>query len=102
MTRAHAQHVAQRLVTAAWLVISILIVNGLAQTPAPQGTASVSGRLTLDGRPFINARVVLASTPDRSGDPGEALQHLMEAPGEIRKATTDSEGRYRFSDIAAG
>src|SRR5215813_4070399 len=91
----------ERIATAAWLVLTTFLASVAAQTPEPHGTGSVTGRLTLDGRPFLNAQVLLA-TAAKNSDPTEALQNLMEAPAKRRKATTDSEGRYRFSDLAAG
>lgn len=80
---------AQRLLPfcafALWLSLSY---TTFAQSSADQATASISGRVTLGGKPARGVRVSLAPGP---------------YPGVARQTTrTDDEGRYEFTGLAAG
>jgi hypothetical protein len=66
--------------------------------PGQQGTGSVTGRVTVDGKSSANTQILLAPSPKEADN---FLQRLMEG-GETHKAFTDSDGRYRFNDLATG
>jgi hypothetical protein len=90
-------HGRKRSVTTACLLLTSLCAVAVGMS-GQQGTGSVTGRVTVDGRPAANTQILLAPSP-KEGD--NFLQRLME-PGETHKAVTDSEGHYRFNDLAAG
>jgi Domain of unknown function (DUF4198) len=71
-------------------LLTFLTIPGQAQTNEPN-TASISGRVTLNGKPakFVNVTLV----PGPYGSP--------DTPGR-QKAKTDDEGRYQFKSLAAG
>jgi protocatechuate 3,4-dioxygenase beta subunit len=80
----------------AFLAFSFLFAaNCVAQAPQPQPTAtpksaSVSGRVTLSGKPAAGITVVATTT-------GSFLENRTAA-----KTTTDEEGNYRLSGLPAG
>jgi hypothetical protein len=92
------QDTPQRFIAAAWAIVTTYLCVVAAQSSTPQGTASVTGRVTLDGRPVATMTVLLVAQPKEDQN---FLQGAMEA-AEPRKASTDSEGRFRFGDVAAG
>src|SRR5215813_3142547 len=67
-----------------------------------EGAASISGRVTIDGRPAVNSAVTLTES-DRGEDDGK-----KGAPGgatrqrTFARVKTDNEGRYRFTKLAEG
>src|SRR5215831_6222906 len=70
-----------------------------AQKPvAEDGSGSISGRVTLHGRPFSNAQVLLVAQPKDSDNPVQSLTQMKPA----LKTSTDSDGRYSFTNLAAG
>jgi hypothetical protein len=69
-----------------------------AQTPAPEGTATISGRVTLNGQPYSNAQVLLTPQPK---DNDNILQSITGA-GSSHKTSTDSDGHYSFTNLPAG
>jgi len=78
-----------------------------AQTPRQDSrprTASVSGRVTVAGRPAVNAKVAVTEVKGGS-DPGN-LDLLMDLTGsgvgEDHVALTDAEGRYRVTNLPEG
>jgi uncharacterized GH25 family protein len=81
--------------TCAAIAISASIA---AQTPSPEGTGSISGRVTLHGRAYPNAQVLLMAQPK---DNDNILQRLTEEKAP-QKAATDSDGHYSFTNLAAG
>jgi uncharacterized GH25 family protein len=87
----------QRLVLGhcALLAISVTVAG---QTPAPEGTASISGRVTLNGQPYANAQVLVTAQPK---DSDNILQSLTEAKVP-HKGSTDSDGHYSLSNLTAG
>src|SRR5215813_11060777 len=81
------------------MLISLLLVvsTGIAQTstPAAKATSRVSGRVTIDGEPAQGVVVMLRRGDDRRIQLGVGIPPIL-------TATTDAEGRYKFSDVAAG
>src|SRR5262245_12767560 len=80
------------------LVLLLLVVStGIAQTStsAAKATARISGRVTIDGEPAQGVEVMLRRGDDRRIQLGVGIPPIL-------TATTDAEGRYKFSDVAAG
>src|SRR5215510_6019184 len=81
------------------LVLLLLVVStGIAQTStsATRATATISGRIIVDGQPAPGVEVILLRNDDwRRMDFGLGIPPLL-------SATTDSEGRYKLSSVAAG
>lgn len=75
------------------LMLAVMLSAAPAQIPQKQGTAIITGRVTLGEKAAANIGVVLFPA-DRVLGRG--------ATGAITKATTDYEGRYRLSNIPAG
>src|SRR5262245_66664252 len=65
-------------------------------------TASISGRVTIDGKPAVNSTVSLNDVNREEGD------RKKEAPGGASgqriyaRVKTDDDGRYRFLRLAEG
>jgi protocatechuate 3,4-dioxygenase beta subunit len=81
------------------LVFLLLVVStGIAQTStsATKATATISGRITTEGQPAQGVEVILLR-----GDDWRRMDYGLEIP-PLQAATTDSEGRYRLSNVAAG
>ena len=69
-----------------------------AQTTAtPKPTATVQGRVTLDGSPYVGGLVML-----QSNEQGERGMNEMFTAPPAPTAVTDGDGRYRFAQVAAG
>ena len=81
------------------LVLLLLVVStGIAQTStsATKATATISGRITIESQPAPGVEVILLRDDDwRRIDFGLGIPPLL-------SATTDSEGRYKLSNVAAG
>lgn len=74
-----------------WLLgLLFVFSDGVAQTPAVDSTASVSGRVTIDGK-GAGGITVLAKVTDT------AWQNRS-----VAKAVTDDDGNYRLTRLAAG
>jgi Carboxypeptidase regulatory-like domain len=95
------------------LSISLLIMNGQpgsaanAQTPQRDSrlrTASVSGRVTIAGKPAVNAKVVITEVKDRPapGNQGFSFDPPGSGAGEDHVVLTDTEGRYRAANLPEG
>lgn len=72
-----------------WL---LLLSTTLAQAPARVGTASISGKVLLDGKPAAEMLVILS-------------KHEQVSPAQVTpppRTTTDANGQYRFSGLSAG
>jgi Domain of unknown function (DUF4198) len=80
---------AMRISIIAVLLLTLAIQAQTANTEP--GTASISGRVTLNGKPAKHINVTLVPGPYGSPD----------TPGR-QKAKTDDEGRYQFKNLAAG
>jgi hypothetical protein len=75
------------LVLMCWLCLDISIQ---AQTKdAKAGTATISGRVTLNGEPVANVVVALQKTPGPTPSPGVRVR-------------TDGAGQFRFTGVTAG
>jgi Protocatechuate 3,4-dioxygenase beta subunit len=81
------------------LVLLLLVVStGIAQTStsATKATATISGRITIEGQAAQGVEVILLRNDDwRRMDFGLGIPPLL-------AATTDSEGHYKLSNVAAG
>lgn len=74
------------------LLLSFAAVS-LAQTPpAKIGTGSISGKVVMDGKPAVDALVILSKNE-------QVLPHQTTLPP---RTTTDSNGQYRFGSLPAG
>src|SRR5262245_17742992 len=76
-----------------WLLL--VVSTGIAQTSATKSTATISGRITIEGQPAQGVEVILRRDDDRRMDYGLGIPPLP-------MATTDAEGRYKLSNVAAG
>jgi protocatechuate 3,4-dioxygenase beta subunit len=82
------QHVSLVFAAILLLALGCAPYTAHAQTTAEPATATISGRVTLSGKPARGVRVSLAPGP---------------YPGVARQTTrTDDEGRYEFTGLAAG
>ena len=68
-----------------------------AQTESKQGTASISGRVTLSGKPVAGVKVALTESSNDSRQLIGMFKTLT-----AQKATTDDDGIYRFNGLAEG
>src|SRR5262245_48914838 len=78
-------------------------VYGQAQRQAQENTprtASISGRITIEGNPAANARVVATESKDPAGN--RPLQLLGGEKAESYSGWTDGEGRYRIANLPKG
>src|SRR5688572_13372719 len=84
------------------LPILLLLTAGQSSAQAPQRdnrprTASVSGRVTIAGKPAVNAVITVTET-DLKPDAGESgLRIPLQA-----KTRTDGDGRYLVGGLAEG
>src|SRR5436853_4150215 len=88
-----------------WLAcLSLLLLNANpshAQSPTRETkprNCSISGRVTIKGKPAINATVLVTSADAAQQD---ALA-LGQAEAVFAKAVTDGEGRYQVLDLPPG
>ncbi len=72
-------------------LLMFLTIAAHAQATTEPNTASISGRVTLNGKPAKHIHVTLVPGPYGSPD----------TPGR-QKVKTDDEGRYQFKNLAAG
>jgi protocatechuate 3,4-dioxygenase beta subunit len=81
-----------------FVLLLLIVSTAIAQTStsATRATATISGRITVEGQPAPGVEVILLRDDDwRRIDFGLGIQPLP-------AATTDSEGRYKLSNVAAG
>src|SRR5262245_33783269 len=81
-----------------FVLLLLVVSTGSAQTStsATKATATISGRITIEGQPAQGVEVILLRDDDwRRIDYGLGIPPLL-------SATTDSEGRYKLSNVAAG
>src|SRR5215813_7609692 len=88
-------------------VLLAVITYAKAQTPQRDNrprTASVSGRVTIAGKPAVNAKVVITDVNDRPapGNQGFAIDLQGSGAGEDYVVLTDAEGRYRATNLSEG
>src|SRR6266542_2246463 len=90
-----------------FLSIVLLAVFTVARAQTPQRdnrprTASVSGRVTIAGKPAVNAKVVITEVNDRpapAGNQGFSIELPGSGAGEDYVVLTDAEGRYRVTNL---
>jgi protocatechuate 3,4-dioxygenase beta subunit len=92
-----------------FLPIALLVVSTIAGAQTPQQdsrprTASVSGRVTVAGKPAVNAKVAVTEIKDRSapGNQDFSMDLTGAGAGEDHVALTDAEGRYRVANLPEG
>lgn len=78
------------LLTSSLLLLVLCSFGGRAQTPAKASTASISGRVTIDGKGV--AGITVAATTSSS-----PLDNRT-----VAKTTTDDDGKYQLTGLAAG
>src|SRR2546426_11640336 len=89
----------QKVARSVLLLILLLVVFALTLVAQDQKTTgSVTGRVTVDGKPAKDITVI--ATPSIT-DPGKAMESILNRSASL-KATTDSEGRYKFEEVPAG
>jgi protocatechuate 3,4-dioxygenase beta subunit len=81
-----------------FVLLLLVVSTGIAQTStsAAKATATISGRITIEGQPAQGVGVVLFR-----GDDWRRMDYGLGIP-PLPAATTDSEGRYKLSNVAAG
>jgi protocatechuate 3,4-dioxygenase beta subunit len=89
------------------IVLLAVFTFAKAQTPQRDNrprTASVSGRVTIAGKPAVNAKVVITEVNDRpaSGNQDFAIDLQGSGAGEDYVVLTDTEGRYRATNLPEG
>jgi protocatechuate 3,4-dioxygenase beta subunit len=85
----------------------VVFTVAAAQTQQQDGrprTASVSGRVTIAGKPAVNAKVVITRVNDKpaSGNQGFSFDPPGSGGGEDQIVLTDAEGRYRVANLPEG
>jgi len=87
----------------------LLVVFTVANAQTPQRddrprTASISGRVTIAGKPAVNAKVVITEVNDRPapGNQGFSIDLPGSGAGEDYVALTDAEGRYHVTNLPEG
>ena len=78
------------LLTSTLLLLVLYSSGGSAQTPAKAPSASISGRVTIDGKGV--AGITVAATTSSS-----PLDNRT-----VAKTTTDDDGKYQLTELAAG
>ncbi|HSE15494.1 MAG TPA: carboxypeptidase-like regulatory domain-containing protein [Pyrinomonadaceae bacterium] len=78
------------LLTSTLLLLVLYSSGGSAQTPGKASTASISGRVTIDGKgaPGVTVAAATSSSP---------LDNRT-----VAKTTTDDDGKYQLTGLAAG
>jgi hypothetical protein len=91
------------------LIVSILMIVPSNQTRAQAQqrdnlprTASISGRVTVDGKPATNASVIVAEVDPRSQGVMFTMRGGESRHPDLVKARTDSDGRYSVKGLAGG
>src|SRR5262245_30924588 len=87
------------------IAIFIALLFGLQSLARPasaaqtdKGRGSISGQVKVDGK--AASGITVMATPSIT-DPAKAVEAVLNKSASL-KATTDSEGRYKFEDIPAG
>ncbi|HKQ90638.1 MAG TPA: carboxypeptidase-like regulatory domain-containing protein [Blastocatellia bacterium] len=91
------------------LSIASLFIFSAANAQSPQQdsrprTSSVSGRVTVAGKPSVNAKVVVTEVKDRPSPESQGFSIAQTGAGtaEDHGALTDAEGRYRVANLPEG
>lgn len=86
-------------------LICCLQATAFSQTPtkqSPARTASISGRVTIAGKPAARKRVLAREVKPGYGNSGTYWQGDESRSGKIFTALTDGNGQYRIIGLAAG
>jgi hypothetical protein len=67
-----------------------------------ESTSSISGRVTIDGKPAVNALVSLREFNRDGGDGKKGASGGADGQRFFAKVRTDNDGRYRFMRLAEG
>jgi hypothetical protein len=88
---------------ASLFIFSAAIAQSPQQDSRPR-TSSASGRVTVAGKPAVNAKVVVTEVKDRpaSGSPDLSMDLTGAGTAEDHVALTDAEGRYRVTNLPEG
>ena len=78
------------LLTSSLLLLVVFSVSGSAQTPGKAPTATISGRVTVDGKGVAGITVVATTS-------SSPLDNRT-----VAKTTTDDDGKYQLTGLAAG
>ena len=79
------------LLTSTVVLLILYSCDSSAQTPSQAPTASISGRVTIGGKGFAGVTVVAVTTNSSLSD-----------NRTVAKATTDDDGKYQLTGLAAG
>lgn len=86
-----------------FLAFALLAVSGLTQTPAPSSTTTVTTTVTTTTSAAVGGTTVTGIVVDDHGKPVAgascSLRIGAEEDPEVRKATSDAEGRFRFESV---
>jgi protocatechuate 3,4-dioxygenase beta subunit len=91
----------------------LLVVFAVADAQTPQRdnrprTASISGRVTITGKPAVNAKIAITEVKDGPLPGNQPVSVDLSAAlggtgaGEEHVALTDADGRYRVTGLAEG
>jgi protocatechuate 3,4-dioxygenase beta subunit len=79
-----------------------LLLSGIqsfsASAQDQKETGTITGRVTVDGKPARDITVIATSSIT---DSSKIIESILNKSASL-KATTDSDGRYRFEDVTAG
>lgn len=86
------------LANVAVLLTLLFGIPSFARAQEPKETGTITGRVTLDGKPARDITVIATLSITDSSRIIESFLHKSAS----LKAATDSDGRYRFEDVPAG
>ena len=87
------------MITRAFLCLLIIASPSTrcSQAQDREGSAEISGKVTVDGKPAADVTLVLSRTRTN-----ERREERMMQGANVTRTVTDSAGRYRFSKLAEG
>src|SRR5262245_17093305 len=90
-----------------WTILLAVFTVANAQTPQRDNrprTASVSGRVTIAGKPAVNAKVVITEVNDSPAPGNQGFSIDLQGSGARCDyvVLTDAEGRYRATNLPEG
>jgi hypothetical protein len=88
-------------------LLSAFSMAAMAGAQTPQGdnrprTASISGRVTVDGKAAANAKIVITEIKNNQGNQDISVMLPGLNAGEDSAVLTDAEGRYRLTNLPEG
>ena len=81
----------RRAIASTLIVLSTAIYVGAQTPPQKVGTASISGKVTIKGKPAVGVMILATDSRDNGGS---------NIPGY--RAKTDQTGSYRLTNLLAG